>query len=205
MILARDLPMHDFQSPRIRPARTPSNSPRLARTERLPRSLNRIMATCSSKRAGFPPLPHATNMTPVRVAAATKAVPVEMESASGKLGALPRPGNPGLPGVAHYRAQVGQARLAVGEGWGGVVVVARDMSINATPTPNPSPQGQGYWQSVRSALVLRSARVAAMPRARRRRARVSKDGGGLALRDASQRGRACGSLRVRRAPRCSSA
>jgi hypothetical protein len=38
-----------------------------------------------------------------------------------------------------------------------------------------------YWQSVCSALALRSAHVAEMPRARRRGARVSKGGGGPAL------------------------
>ncbi len=31
-------------------------------------------------------------------------------------GAFPSPPNPGLPGLRNYRAQVGQARLAVGRG-----------------------------------------------------------------------------------------
>ena len=43
-------------------------------------------------------------------------------SASGELGLLPPPRAPGLPGSRLYLAQVGQARLASGEGGEGVSV-----------------------------------------------------------------------------------
>src|SRR5580704_10824096 len=63
---------------------------------------------------------------------------------SGRLGLLPPPTQPGLAPVAHYDAQVGQARLAVGEGrGGGWPSLATLMPYLTTPTPNPSPQGGG--------------------------------------------------------------
>ena len=52
----------------------------------------------------------------------------------------PSPTEPGLARVQHDHAQVGQARLAVGEGWGGGWPLAHD---SRSPTPDPSPQGGG--------------------------------------------------------------
>jgi hypothetical protein len=43
----------------------------------------------------------------------------EGNSASGKLGLLPPPRAPSVLGSRLDLAQVGQARLALGEGWGG--------------------------------------------------------------------------------------
>jgi hypothetical protein len=54
------------------------------------------------------------------------------------------PARPGLARVASYLAQVGQARLALGEGWGGGSLLLHEMGpLTTTPTPNPSPQGGG--------------------------------------------------------------
>src|SRR3954452_4111998 len=56
----------------------------------------------------------------------------------------PSPTRARLARVAVYLAQVGQARLALGEGWGrGVVVVARDVSANCYPHPQPLPTRGG--------------------------------------------------------------
>src|ERR1700730_12666205 len=49
------------------------------------------------------------------------------------------PTEPRLSRVRHQSAQVGQARLAVGEDWGGVARLALPVSHLTTPTPNPSP------------------------------------------------------------------
>jgi len=52
------------------------------------------------------------------------------------------PTQPGSTPVAHFdSAQVGQARLASGEGRGGGVATAAVPEW--TPTPDPSPQGGG--------------------------------------------------------------
>ena len=58
--------------------------------------------------------------------AATNADAVEMESARAATAVCSLPTRPGLARVAAYPAQVGQARLVLGEGWGGgSLLVAR--------------------------------------------------------------------------------
>ena len=62
--------------------------------------------------------------------------------ASGNGGLLPPPRAPGLPGSRLNLAQVGQARLALGEGWGGGSWLLTELRPSTlTPTPNSSPQG----------------------------------------------------------------
>ena len=56
-----------------------------------------------------------------------------------------RPPRPGLARVAAYLAQVGQARLALGEGWGGGYRLLHEV-CPLTATPNPSPQGDRRWR-----------------------------------------------------------
>jgi heme exporter protein A len=53
----------------------------------------------------------------------------------------PEPGPAQVPQVDN--AQVGQARLAMGEDWGGGASLGDSISPTATPTPDPSPQGGG--------------------------------------------------------------
>jgi hypothetical protein len=53
---------------------------------------------------------------------------------------FPPPRNPGLPGFRINSAQVGQARLAVGEGQGGGPLAHESA---ATPLPNPPHKGGG--------------------------------------------------------------
>jgi len=50
----------------------------------------------------------------------------------------PLPTGPGPVRVPHHIAQVGQARLAVGESWRGG---AKSTTVTVTPLPNPPPQG----------------------------------------------------------------
>src|SRR5262249_9737799 len=52
----------------------------------------------------------------------------------------PSPTRPGLARVASYRAQVGQARLALGEGWGGGGAVKIRMAPPAKESHYPHPQ-----------------------------------------------------------------
>src|SRR5229473_1559441 len=52
---------------------------------------------------------------------------------------VPSPTKPGLARISHNSAQVGQARLASGEGQGGGSPLAH--AFVATPLPNPPPQG----------------------------------------------------------------
>src|SRR5215467_11650365 len=60
----------------------------------------------------------------------------------------PSPTRPGLARVASYRAQVGQARLALGEGWGGGWCSedkdgATCEGIALPPPPTPPHKGEG--------------------------------------------------------------
>ena len=65
--------------------------------------------------------------------------------ASGNGGLLPPPRAPGLPGSRLNLAQVGQARLPLGEGWGGGYRLLHEV-CPLTATPNPSPQGDRRWR-----------------------------------------------------------
>src|SRR5262249_58936755 len=56
----------------------------------------------------------------------------------------PSPTRPGLARVASFLAQVGQARRALGEGWGGgSLLLPETRQPTSTPTPDLSPQGGG--------------------------------------------------------------
>jgi 4-diphosphocytidyl-2-C-methyl-D-erythritol kinase len=77
-----------------------------------------------------------------RVAVPTKdvfaALRVDLAKSTGAR--TPSPTEPGLARVPTQTAQVEQARLALGEGWGGGAACSE---YAATPTPDPSPQGGG--------------------------------------------------------------
>jgi len=66
---------------------------------------------------------------------------VELSTASPRTRSAPSPTEPGLARAPHHIAQVGQARLAAGEGWGGGYAANSEFAV--TPTPIPSPQGGG--------------------------------------------------------------
>ncbi len=75
----------------------------------------------------------------------------------------PSPTRPGLARVASYLAQVGQARLALGEGWGGgSLLLPESFPPTPTPTPNPSPQGGG--EQTEYAACVKHARASGIPR-----------------------------------------
>jgi putative copper export protein/methionine-rich copper-binding protein CopC len=73
-------------------------------------------------------------------------VPVKCTQHGRQTRSAPSPTQPGLAPVAHHVAQVGQARLAMGEGWGGGSRVADDGASNSgppPPTPTPPHKGEG--------------------------------------------------------------
>jgi peptide/nickel transport system permease protein len=74
----------------------------------------------------------------------TRAASGELGSAMQPTQAAPSPTDPGPARVAHQTAQVGQARLAVGEEWGGGSLLLPEVRPQiSTPTPSPSPQRGG--------------------------------------------------------------
>jgi peptide/nickel transport system permease protein len=67
-----------------------------------------------------------------------------MSTAGPQTRSAPSPTEPGPARVPHQTSQIGQARLAVGEGWGGGSESSRELrQPTTTPTPSPSPQGGG--------------------------------------------------------------
>jgi len=79
----------------------------------------------------------------------------------------PSPRAPGLPGSRLNLAQVGQARLALGEGWGGGWCGdARALPHRRTPTPNTSPQGGGEHTEFVERQNARAVMIAATPASR---------------------------------------
>ena len=82
-----------------------------------------------------------------------------MGSAQAAVSVCSLPTRPGLARGAAYLAQVGQARLALGEGWGGGSLLLREISPpTATPTPNPSPQGGGERTECAATVLRRASR-----------------------------------------------
>ena len=64
---------------------------------------------------------------------------VELSTPEPRRRSAPSPAEPGLARVPHDHAQVGQARLATGEGWGEEWQQAPGMP--SPPSPSPPPQG----------------------------------------------------------------
>jgi peptide/nickel transport system permease protein len=88
----------------------------------------------------------------------------ELSTAVQPTRSAPSPTRPGLVRIASFLAQVGQARLALGEGWGGGSLLLHEACPpTPTPTPNPSPQGGGERTQSLAQLQAYAAETHAKP------------------------------------------